>query len=196
MASNHISHFEPAILSSFFPRALDWVAMEELFSAPWSARLFSWLNVIPIDRSGKEPSSNRRSLRTMLKQLSQGRVIGIFPEGGIRTRADSILEGASMKSGLATLSLLSKKPVIPCVVLGSDRLYKGKNWFRRPSLWIIIGKAISPTELTTTHSKEAQLQFQEHLSAVFPELQRELCQRFQLSKEDLPQTAQERRGDE
>lgn len=186
MASNHISHFEPAILGAFFPRALDWVAMEELFQHPWSAQFFSWLNTIAIDRFAKDLQANRRSFRTMLGRLAQGRAIGIFPEGGIRAGRESILEGAPMKPGLASLSLLSQTPVIPCVVLGSDRLYSSKIWLQRPSLWIIIGKPITPPSLTATPREKTRFDFQQRLSAAFPELQRELCCRFQLSEEDLP----------
>jgi len=35
MASNHISHFDPPIMSGFFPRRLDWMAMGELFGTPF-----------------------------------------------------------------------------------------------------------------------------------------------------------------
>ncbi len=193
MASNHISHFEPALLGAFFPRVLDWVAMKELFYHPWSARFFSWLNVISIDRFSKEFSANRRSLHTIIARLKQGHAIGIFPEGGIRTGKDSILEGASMKPGLATLSLLSQAPIIPCVVLGTDRLYIGRNWLRRPPLWIIIGKPITPPLSKTTNKEQTFSDFQQHLSVIFPELQEELCRRFKLISEDFPQTAQERK---
>ena len=193
VASNHISHFDPPFLSAFFPRDLDWVTMEELFRYSWSARFFSWLNAISIDRFSNNPNANRQALHKMMARLSQGRAIGIFPEGGIRTGTTSILEGAPLKPGASTLSILSQAPIIPCVVLGTDRLYCTKNWLHRPQLYIIIGRAAIPPKTDISNREEARCRFQEQLSATFPELQKILCQRFQLHHDDLPKTPQERR---
>lgn len=178
MASNHISHFEPPLLSALFPRDLDWVAMEELFRHPWSAHFFSKLNLIAIDRFEKDANGNRRALQTMIKRLSQGRAIGICPEGGIRTGEASILNGAPMKSGLATLSFLTQAPIIPCVVLGTERLYQKKTWLQRPHLWILIGKKIIPPLKTKSSREEVLGDFQNELSAIFPALQEELLKRI------------------
>jgi len=194
VASNHISHFEPALLGGFFPRPLDWIAMEELFHHPLGKWFLGHLHVISIDRFGKNLNHNRQSLRSILERLRVGRAIGIFPEGGIRSGASSILEKASMKPGLTTLSLLSQAPVIPCVVLGTDRLYLLKNWLRRPSLWIIIGKPIQLPSKEERNREQALLDFEEQLCSIFPALQKELCERFQLTPEDLPQTATQRRA--
>lgn len=188
LASNHISHFEPALLSSFFPRSIDWVAMEELFAHRWSARFFSWLNAIPVNRFGKNPQLNQRALIKIKKRLAQKRVLGLFPEGGIRTEAASILNGAPIKSGLAILSILTQTPIIPCVVLGTDRLYDKALWLRRPSLWIIIGEKIVPPSKKTITDKEALFDFQKRVSSIFSTLQQELCKRFQLTSEDLPRS--------
>ena len=192
MASNHISHFDPPLLSAFFPRQLDWIAMEELFSHPWAARFFSWLGVIPIDRFGKKSGSNRHALKKMRASLAVGRALGIFPEGGIRSGSASILERAPMKPGLVSFSFLNQAPVIPCVVLGTDRLYAKHAWFHRTPLWIIVGKAIVPLALDANNRDEALHCFQKKLAAVFPALQQELCERFQLCGDDLPKRAQER----
>ncbi len=180
MASNHISHFEPSLLSGLFPRDLDWVAMEELFRTPWSARFFSKLNLIAVDRFEKDAHGNRRALQIMIKRLSQGRAIAIFPEGGIRTGEASILNGAPMKPGLATLSFLTQAPIIPCVVLGTECLYKKKSWLQRPHLWILIGKKIlppSPTKIKFAR-EEALHNFQNELSLIFPALQEEILKRI------------------
>jgi len=192
MSSNHISHFDPPLLSAFFPRQLDWIAMEELFSHPWAARFFSWLSVIPIDRFGKKSSSNRHALKKMRASLAAGRALGMFPEGGIRSGSASILERAPMQPGLVSFSFFNQAPVIPCVVLGTDRLYAKYAWFQRTPLWIIVGKAIVPRPLDVSNRKEAFHSFQQKLNDVFPALQQELCERFQLCDDDLPKRAQER----
>lgn len=201
LASNHISHFEPVLLSSFFPRSIDWVAMEELFCNRLNTWFFKKLHVISVDRLGKKTVANSRSLRLILKRLKSGRVVGIFPEGGIRLAEESILQGAPIKPGVTLLSLLSEAPIIPCVILGTDRLYLLKNWLRRPHLWIIIGKAIQAPDLPrnenhpqkNTHHHSHFEQNEKKLRSAFLELQQDLCDRFALTPEDLPKTAQERR---
>jgi 1-acyl-sn-glycerol-3-phosphate acyltransferase len=192
MASNHISHFDPPIISGFFPRRLDWLAMEEMFRTPLSARIFTTLNCIPVDRSG----SDRTSLRSALARLGAGRTIGIFPEGGIRAGTTSILNGATMKPGLAALSIHSGAPIIPCLLLGSDRLYNRTNWLPwhgRTTLILIIGKAIVPPG-KQPHSTDAREHFSEHLAQSFISLKEEAITRFNLTAEDLPQTPQARKG--
>lgn len=193
LACNHISHFDPPLLSAFFRRPLTWVAMEELFSPPWAAHFFSWLGVIPVDRLGKKSLSNRHSLKAMKTALANKKVLGLFPEGGIRSGTASILEGGPIKPGLASLSASTKTPIIPCVILGTDRLYSSKAWCHRPPLWIIMGKQIPPPVLPEKGRASALHLFEKEVSSVFPLLQQELYHHFQLKHDDLPKTAQERR---
>ena len=69
---------------------------------------------------------------TRVTRLKRGRVVGIFPEGGIRDGAHSVLEGAPLKPGIAALAQISGAPVVPCVLIGSEtwtRGFKGQNRF-------------------------------------------------------------------
>ena len=192
MASNHISHFDPPIISGFFPRRLDWLAMEEMFRSTWGRRIFTVLNCIPVDRSG----SDRNSLRRALQRLSEGRVIGIFPEGGIRAGATSILNGAPMKPGLAALSIHSGAPIIPCLLIGSDRLYQRAHWLPwlgRTTLILFIGKAILPPDKQSRQAY-AREHFSQHLEQAFISMKAEAITLFNLSPDELPQTPQARKG--
>ncbi len=102
VASNHISHFDPPLISGSFRREfrrdIDWLAMQELFAHPAGKRFFEGANVIPVNRGG----GDRTSLRVALRRLALGRAVGIFPEGGIRDGEASILNGAPMKAGVAS----------------------------------------------------------------------------------------------
>ena len=189
MASNHISHFDPPIISGYFPRPLDWLAMEELFSAGWSRRFFTWLNCIPVDRTG----SDRNALRHALQRLREMRAVGIFPEGGIRAGNYSILNGAPMKPGLAALSIHSGAAVVPCALIGSDRLYKASNWLRRTTIYLMIGEPIEPPA-KEARQPGARERFSEELGRAFVGLSDEAVARFGLAPEDLPQTPQARMG--
>ena len=181
LASNHISHFDPPIIGPLFPRRVDWIGMTDLFRGYIFRGLFTGLNVIPIARN--EP--DRAAFRIAMKRLRDGRVVGIFPEGGIRDGAASIINGAAMKQGVTLLSALARAPIIPCVILGSDRLYNFRNWlpWRRPKIWIGCGNPIPPAEEAGRHSKEVARQL---FSSEIVKLKERLYADFRLTPADLP----------
>lgn len=190
MASNHISHFDPPFLSGWFPgRKLDWIAMSDLFAAGWSARAFGWLDVIPVDRNGDD----RHALREAMRRLSDGRVIGVFPEGGIRDGARSVVAGAPMRGGAAMMAARAGCPIVPVVILGSERLYNLKNWlpWRRARVYIAVGAAIPPPSGDTARGA-AREQMSEQLAAALIRLKDDLVARCQLQEDDLPHSPQER----
>ena len=189
VVSNHISHFDPPMLGSWFPRYIDWMAMEELYSKRWSAWLMDSLSAFPVKRSAGDFSS----VRAALSRLKIGRVVGIFPEGGIRAGAGSILEGAPVWLGFAGLSLLTGKPVVPCVIIGTDRLYRPKNWlpFRRVPAWMGFGEPIHPR--TDLPRDQAQTILADQVGRSLIALKDELIEHFRLRPNDLPQTPQYRK---
>ena len=189
VVANHISHFDPPMIGSWFPRYVDWMAMEELYSRPWSAWLMDSLSAFPVKRS----AGDFGSLRAALGRLRIGRVVGIFPEGGIRAGADSILERAPVWPGFAGLSILSGKPVVPCVIIGSDRLYRPSNWlpFRRVPIWMGFGEPIQPR--TDLPRDQAQTLLANQVESSLIALKDKLVEHFGLHPTDLPQTPQHRK---
>lgn len=163
--------------------------MEELYSNRWSAWLMRRLCAFPVKRSGGDLAS----LRAALGRLKIGRVVGIFPEGGIRAGPGSILERAPVWVGFAGLSILSDKPVVPCVIVGTDRLYLPKNWlpFRRVPIWMGFGEPIEPRN--DLPREQAQAILVEELQRSLIALKDELVQHYGLQPNDLPQTPQYRK---
>lgn len=192
LASNHISHFDPPIIGAFAPRQLDWMAMEELFKNPWIGRLLSAIGAFPVNRG----ASDRSAIRTALQRLSQGAAVGIFPEGGIRAGETSILGGAKMRPGVAVLAMIADAPIVPTVILGSERLYHRQNWhpFFRIPVWIGIGDPLYPKKnLSGAASRE---EFCARLQKAMIELQNRLIETYHLRSEDLPKTPQARKGED
>jgi 1-acyl-sn-glycerol-3-phosphate acyltransferase len=192
LASNHISHFDPPFLGSRFRRYVDWMAMEELFRSRASAMLMEALCAFKVRRDG----TDRTGIRTAVKRLAEGRVVGVFPEGGIRAGKGSVLEGARMWPGVSALSVLSGKPIVPGVILGSDRLYDRRNWFRfrRVPVWIGIGEKISPR--TDLPKRDARDLIQKSLSEAFVSLKERLVLEFGLAATDLPTSPQARKRED
>lgn len=188
MVSNHISHFDPPLLSGWLPRKIDWIAMAELFGASWSRAAFHWLDVIPVDRTGDD----RTALRHALKRLAGGRMIGVFPEGGIRDGRESILAGAEMREGAFLLASKARCPVVPVVILGSERLYNVKNWipWRRARVFIAVGEPVHPIDGLGRGAARARMR--EDTAAALIRLKDRLITDCGLTEDDLPHSPQER----
>jgi 1-acyl-sn-glycerol-3-phosphate acyltransferase len=192
LASNHISHFDPPFLGSRFRRYVDWMAMEELFHHRAGAILMEALCAFKVRRDGND----RTGIRTAAKRLEQGRVVGVFPEGGIRAGSGSVLEGAPMWPGASALAVLSGKPIVPGVIIGTDRLYNKKKWlpFRRVPVWIGFGETILPRGDLPKH--EARVLIQKTLSEEFISLKERMVRKFDLAETDLPTTPQARKRED
>jgi 1-acyl-sn-glycerol-3-phosphate acyltransferase len=67
--------------------------------------------VIPIDRCGGQASE--RAIRTGLRVLAAGHVLGIYPEG-TRSPDGRLYRG---KTGVARLAVESGAPVVPCAMI-------------------------------------------------------------------------------
>jgi 1-acyl-sn-glycerol-3-phosphate acyltransferase len=189
LASNHISHFDPPFLGSRFRRYVDWMAMEELFHHRAGAVLMESLCAFRVRRDGRD----RTGIRIAVKRLEEGRVVGVFPEGGIRAGKGSVLEGAPMWPGVSALAVLSGKPIVPSVIIGTDRLYNKINWFRfrKVAVWVGFGEPILPQ--CDLPKREAREVVQKSLSEAFILLKQRLVLEFRLTATDLPTTPQARK---
>lgn len=183
LACNHLSHFDPPLVAGAFSRSIDFLAMRELFQPPWFGFLMKSCRVIPVGRK----QADTTALKTALYRLKAGRIVGVFPEGGLRAGETSVLEGASLTEGVSLLSFKSGCPVRPAVIVGSDQLYVGRNWLRRPRVVIAVGNPI-PAPLRGEDRKEWMARLAEEMRSLYAEVKRE----HQLEEIVLPKTPQER----
>ena len=188
LASNHISHFDPFIISSVVRRKIDWMAMAEFFSLPFLRFLLRAVDAFPAERD----RADRKTIRTAIERLKKGRIVGIFPEGGIRDGARSVLEGAPLRPGAATLAQIAGVPILPCVIVGSDRLYAKRRWLplRRTPIWLAFGEPISA--FPELEKSAARARIERELAAAFKDLYAELRGKFSLGADDLPHAPRER----
>ena len=188
LAANHISHFDPFILSSIVRRKIDWMAMAEFFPYPVLGQFLRAVDAIPADRH----RADRATIRSAIERLRAGGIVGIFPEGGIRDGKNSMLEGAPVRSGVAVLSDMANVPVLPCVIFGSDRLYNKNRWlpWRRAPVWIAFGEPISDKPGLPKFAARQQLE--QEFSNALSNLSGELREKFSLAENDLPHSPRER----
>jgi 1-acyl-sn-glycerol-3-phosphate acyltransferase len=188
LAANHISHFDPLIISGIVRRKIDWMAMAEFFPYPVIGLFLRAVDAFPADRD----RADRATIRTAIKRLHDGRIVGIFPEGGIRDGKNSMLEGALPKSGVAALADMAGVTVLPCVILGSDRLYNKKSWLplRRTPIWIAFGEPIA--RLSSEGKLANRQRVESEFAAALKNLSRELQETFSLTAQDLPHPPRQR----
>ena len=188
LASNHISHFDPPIISSVARRKIDWMAMAEFFPIPGLGHFLRAVDALPAARE----RADRKTIRSAIERLKDGRIVGVFPEGGIRDGARSLLGGAPLRPGASTLAHMASVPIVPCVILGSDRLYAKRNWLplRRTPVWIAFGQAIS--HFPELEKSVARARIEQELADGFQRLYAELRRKFQLTRDDLPHPPRER----
>jgi 1-acyl-sn-glycerol-3-phosphate acyltransferase len=117
IASNHLSFSDHFFAPLPLPRKVVFLAKSEYFTGRGlkglvSRAFFRGVGQIPVDRSGG--AASERALRTGLRVLAQGELLGIYPEG-TRTPDGRLYRG---KTGVARLALEGRAPVVPCAMIG------------------------------------------------------------------------------
>ncbi len=187
LISNHISHFDPSFMGINFPRLIHFMADKPLLEIP----VYGWLlrqgHVFAIDRT----KNDRAAVKTTLERLDGGNIVCIFPEKGIRHGKTSVLGGAEMAVGTASLWKLVKVPIVPMIIVGTDQLYAWQNYFRRPKCRVFarVGPMLPAPERTATR-EELRDRIVTSWRAIFEGMVRD----HQIRPEELPQSAQERWG--
>ena len=77
LCSNHVSLLDPIVLGIAVPRPISFMAKRELFEKPILGSIVRGLNSLPVDREGSDISA----IRTSLKVLKEGKLLGIFLKG-------------------------------------------------------------------------------------------------------------------
>ncbi|HEY2576564.1 MAG TPA: lysophospholipid acyltransferase family protein [Streptosporangiaceae bacterium] len=121
LASNHLSFSDHFFGPLLLPRKVVYLAKAEYFTGRGikglvSKAFFRGVGQIPVDRSGGEASE--RALRTGLRVLAEGNLLGIYPEG-TRTPDGRLYRG---KTGVARLALEARAPVVPCAMVNTFEL--------------------------------------------------------------------------
>ncbi|ANU10653.1 1-acyl-sn-glycerol-3-phosphate acyltransferase [Planococcus antarcticus DSM 14505] len=116
LCSNHIHALDPPVVGMTAPRTVHFMAKEELFKAPILGPLLPKVNAFPVKRG----MSDREALRTALKILKSGEVVGLFPEGTRST--DGVLKKGL--SGAGFFALRGNADVMPCAIIGPYKAFR------------------------------------------------------------------------
>lgn len=182
LACSHVSHLDPFCLSALIPRKIGWMARIEFYRHPIIARLMRAVHAFPVNRQGVPVSA----IREALERLQHGQVVGVFPEGEIKAGTDSVLRGGPIKRGVCLLAQRSGRPVLPCLILGTEKLNAVEPWmpFLRGRLWVVCGEFIEPVVNPSRHAARAEMAAR--IEAAFCQLYAETRREFALDDSVLP----------
>ena len=135
IGANHVHLVDPILLQLSFPRWINFMAKQELFHYPFLRIIIRWSQAFSIHRQGTI-KDKRETVKQAKNILSQGLVLGMFPEGK-RNRNGKLLPG---KPGSAVIALQMGVPLLPVGIAGTEKL-RGISWlWKRPSIIINIGQ--------------------------------------------------------
>lgn len=116
LCSNHIHALDPPVVGMTAPRTVHFMAKEELFKTPILGPILPKVNAFPVKRG----MSDREALRSALKILKGGEVMGLFPEGTRST--DGVLKKGL--SGAGFFALRGEADVVPCAIVGPYKMFR------------------------------------------------------------------------
>lgn len=113
---NHISLFDMFLFAPPMPRRVYFMAKKELFQIPLINIIIKGLGAFPVNRG----RGDLNAAKTTLQLLSEGKAVGIFPEG---TRRKKNKGKVKPKSGAALFALESGAPILPVGIFGNYKIF-------------------------------------------------------------------------
>lgn len=127
--ANHMTLIDPIFVGISLPNRMYFMAKAELFRNVFLRTLMNGLGAFPVKRG----EADLKSIKTSLKLLSGGKVLGIFPEG-TRNKTNEL----TAEPGIAMLAIKSRVPVLPIAIISSYKFFKRTK--------VVIGKPIDLSE--------------------------------------------------
>jgi 1-acyl-sn-glycerol-3-phosphate acyltransferase len=183
LACSHLSHLDPFLISAMNVRPVDWVTRVEFFKYRVFAAMLRGLHAFEVRRFGVPVST----IRTAIARLERGRIVGICPEGGVARGKESCIRGGDIKRGVGLISYRTGAPVLPCIILGSEKLNTVPPWLpaKRGRLWVAYGdRLIEPRR--DLDRKAAREHLARELGEAYVNLFEELKRTFGLPEESVP----------
>jgi 1-acyl-sn-glycerol-3-phosphate acyltransferase len=139
LISNHRNSLDPFFLQLACGRRVHWLVAGEFFKNPIFGPVLRTFRAIPTNRSG----SDSASVKTAIRLVSEGRLVGMFPEGRINRTKCPILK---IRAGAALVAIKANAPLLPCWIEGAPRGWDvWSGWFTAAHIKVFIGHPVYPT---------------------------------------------------
>ena len=132
VCANHVSATDAiALCYAFRKNQVHFMAKKELFKIPVLAPLIKLLGAFPIDRGGSDVGA----IKNAVNLVSEGNVLGIFPQGHRYPGEDP--RSTRTKNGMALIATKCQADIVPAYIWRKKNRFK---LFRRT--YIILGDII------------------------------------------------------
>ncbi|MDQ8023717.1 MAG: MFS transporter [Moraxellaceae bacterium] len=111
---NHVSFVDALVLIACSPRPVRFVMADRIFRIPLLNFVFRENRAIPIATSKDNPALLEKAYDEIAQALSEGDLVGIFPEGAITHTG----ELTPFKQGIANILARTPVPVVPMALSG------------------------------------------------------------------------------
>jgi hypothetical protein len=159
VACNHVSFMDALVVVGCCRRPIRFVMDHQIFKIPLLNFVFRTAGAIPIASARENPELLKRAYDRVARYLTEGEVVGIFPEG--RLTADG--EIGPFKSGIEQIIQRTPAPVVPMALRGmwgsffSRRYGKAMAHFPR-RFWsrieLAVGEPVPPERATSALLRE------------------------------------------
>src|SRR5580704_413768 len=137
---NHQSFLDPLMVGIPLSRPVRFLARDTLYRGPLIRAFLNKVYAIPVNRDAASSTTIRQAAR----QLQQGFLVGIFPEG---TRSSDGRIGA-LKPGFIALVRRADVLIIPVGLAGTGAAFPRGAWFVRPAKCrVVFGAPLQPETL-------------------------------------------------
>jgi len=155
VVANHVNWIDPVVIAISCPWHMTLLGKNDLFRIPVLKNLLHKWGEIPIRRGG----ADREALRRALRILTDGRILGLFPEGR-RSYEGELQKGLT---GAAFLALQSGAMIVPIGVMGTQEIKVRPHPFYLGKITINIGQ---PFQLFRTNSENQKEELQHHTDLI------------------------------
>ncbi len=119
VVANHTAGIDPLLVQLATRRfEIRWMMASDM-RIPALEPLWAWARIIDVERYSGDPASARAALRHLARGTSQGRALGIFPEGGIERPTEHLLP---FLPGVGLLVRRSGALVLPVLIDGTPQV--------------------------------------------------------------------------
>jgi 1-acyl-sn-glycerol-3-phosphate acyltransferase len=157
---NHVGFADAVVISAAVPRPVRFIMEAAIFRVPVLSAVFRGMKAIPVAPQKEDPDVYERAFQTVAKELRDGNLVCIFPEG----RLTSDGEIGDFRAGMMRILNETPVPVVPLALSGLwDSMFSRKypslwqRWPRRfwPMIALKAGPPIAPENASLGTMREA-----------------------------------------
>jgi 1-acyl-sn-glycerol-3-phosphate acyltransferase len=145
LVCNHVSYVDAVVIAACVRRPVRFVMDHRIFAIPVLSFIFRTMRTIPIASAREDAAMKERAFAAVAEALSNGEVVGIFPEG----RLTDTGELNPFRPGIGQIVDTTPVPVIPLALRGLwgsffSRSANGKAMRRWRGMFSRISLVVAP----------------------------------------------------